>query len=77
VRGVTPAPACRWSNLGTFRGLLALRPVLARIRHGLTRIGELTAHPAAFGLVALYAIAWLILSPGTFGWVRSQHWRLG
>ena len=42
--------------------------MLARIRHGLTRIGELTAHPAAFGLVALYAIAWLIFSPGTFGW---------
>jgi low affinity Fe/Cu permease len=42
--------------------------MLARIRHGLTRIGELTAHPAAFGIVALYAIAWLIFSPGTFGW---------
>ena len=40
----------------------------ARIRHGLTRIGELTAHPVAFGLVALYAIAWLILSPDSFGW---------
>jgi low affinity Fe/Cu permease len=40
----------------------------ARIRHGLTRIGELTARPAAFGIVALYAIAWLIFSPGTFGW---------
>jgi low affinity Fe/Cu permease len=42
--------------------------MLARIRHGLTPIGELTAHPAAFGLVALYAIAWIIFSPGTFGW---------
>ena len=40
----------------------------ARIRHGLTRIGEVTAHPMAFGLVALYAIAWLIFSPNSFGW---------
>ncbi len=38
------------------------------IRHGLTRIGELVTHPAAFGLVTVYAIAWLIFSPTTFGW---------
>jgi low affinity Fe/Cu permease len=40
----------------------------ARIRRGLIRIGELTTRPAAFGIIALYAIAWLIFSPGTFGW---------
>jgi low affinity Fe/Cu permease len=38
------------------------------IRHGLTRIGELVTHPVAFGVVAVYAIAWLIFSPTTFGW---------
>jgi low affinity Fe/Cu permease len=38
------------------------------IRHGLTRIGELVTHPAAFGVVAVYAIAWLLFSPTTFGW---------
>jgi low affinity Fe/Cu permease len=38
------------------------------LRHGLTRIGELVTHPAAFGVVAVYAIAWLIFSPTTFGW---------
>ena len=38
------------------------------LRHSLTRTGELTAHPAAFGVVVAYAIAWLIFSPTTFGW---------
>ena len=38
------------------------------VRHRLTRMGELTAHPAAFGIVLAYAIAWLIFSPATFGW---------
>jgi low affinity Fe/Cu permease len=34
----------------------------------LTRLGELAAHPAAFGVIAVYAVAWLLISPGTFGW---------
>jgi low affinity Fe/Cu permease len=38
------------------------------LRHSLTRIGELTTHPAAFGVVVAYAVAWLIFSPTTFGW---------
>ncbi|MBN8937932.1 MAG: low affinity iron permease family protein [Rhizobiales bacterium] len=33
-----------------------------------TTLGTLTARPAAFGLVGLYAVAWLILSPGTLEW---------
>jgi low affinity Fe/Cu permease len=39
-----------------------------RIRHGLTRIGQFASHPAAFAIVAVYAIAWLVFSPETFGW---------
>lgn len=33
-----------------------------------TTLGTLTAHPAAFALVGLYAAAWLILSPATLEW---------
>jgi low affinity Fe/Cu permease len=39
-----------------------------QVRHWLTRLGELAAHPAAFGVIAIYAVAWLIFSPVTFGW---------
>jgi hypothetical protein len=39
-----------------------------KIRRNLTRIGELTTQPAAFAVVALYAIAWWVFSPSTFGW---------
>jgi low affinity Fe/Cu permease len=38
------------------------------IRHGLTRLGQFATHPAAFAIVAVYAIAWLVFSPETFGW---------
>ena len=38
------------------------------IRRLLTRIGVMTTRPAAFSVVLLYAIAWLIFSPATFGW---------
>ena len=39
-----------------------------QVRHWLTQLGELAAHPAAFGVIAVYAVAWLIVSPATFGW---------
>jgi low affinity Fe/Cu permease len=42
--------------------------MLSAIRRALTRLGESTTHPAAFGVVAAYAVAWLIFSPDTFGW---------
>jgi low affinity Fe/Cu permease len=38
------------------------------IRGALTRIGVLAAHPAAFLIVILYTVAWLILEPETFDW---------
>jgi low affinity Fe/Cu permease len=42
--------------------------MLHAIRHALTRVGEFTTHPAAFAVVAIYAVAWLVFSPETFGW---------
>lgn len=37
-------------------------------RHALTGFGAIVAHPIAFTLVPLYAIFWVILSPGTLEW---------
>ena len=42
--------------------------MLHGIRQALTRVGEFTTHPAAFAVVAAYALAWLVLSPESFGW---------
>ena len=42
--------------------------MLSAIRRALTRLGESTTHPAAFGVVAAYAVAWLIFSPDTLRW---------
>jgi hypothetical protein len=38
------------------------------VRRALTRVGEFTTHPGAFAAVVAYALAWLVLSPDTFGW---------
>jgi low affinity Fe/Cu permease len=49
------------------------------VRHRLTRLGELAAHPAAFGVVAVYAAAWFFFSPSTFGWsaiATSATWMM-
>jgi low affinity Fe/Cu permease len=37
-------------------------------RELLTRFGTWSAHPLAFGIVVVYALAWLVFSPETFGW---------
>jgi low affinity Fe/Cu permease len=37
-------------------------------RELLTRFGTWSAHPLAFVIVAVYVLAWLIVSPETFGW---------
>jgi low affinity Fe/Cu permease len=42
--------------------------VLHTIRHLLTQLGVLTAHPAAFALVGLYVVLWLYFRPETFEW---------
>jgi low affinity Fe/Cu permease len=36
--------------------------------HWTTVIGQGTGHPAAFGIVIIYAIAWIFSSPSTFDW---------
>jgi low affinity Fe/Cu permease len=58
------------------------------IGHALTRLGEWSAHPAAFGLVVVYITVWLIFDHKSMDWhavtelivlcmtlfiVRSEH----
>jgi low affinity Fe/Cu permease len=38
------------------------------IRSVLTKIGVLAAHPAAFLIVVVYTVAWIVLEPETFDW---------
>jgi low affinity Fe/Cu permease len=38
------------------------------IRHSLTRLGEVTAHPAAFVLVLIYGSLWLAFDRATLDW---------
>ena len=38
------------------------------ILHGLTRLGVLASHPLAFGVLALYAVSWYLVSRQTFDW---------
>jgi low affinity Fe/Cu permease len=38
------------------------------IRQGLTVLGVMTTRPWAFGVLLLYAIAWVVCDPGSFGW---------
>ena len=38
------------------------------IRQSLTRIGELAAHPAAFGVLLAYALLWFIFDRTTLDW---------
>jgi low affinity Fe/Cu permease len=38
------------------------------LRQFLTRIGELAAHPAAFGILLIYACLWLIFDRTTLDW---------
>jgi low affinity Fe/Cu permease len=37
-------------------------------KHWTTRIGQATGHPAAFGIVVVYAILWLVFDRTTFDW---------
>jgi low affinity Fe/Cu permease len=38
------------------------------IRRLLTRLGGFTTHPAAFAVVATYAVLWFAFQPQTFDW---------
>jgi hypothetical protein len=37
-------------------------------KHWTTTIGQATGHPAAFGVVLLYALGWLVFDPVSFDW---------
>jgi low affinity Fe/Cu permease len=37
-------------------------------KHWTTHVGQAAGHPAAFVVVIVYALMWLILSPATFEW---------
>ncbi len=36
--------------------------------HWTTHVGQAAGHPAAFVIVIVYAVLWLIFSPATFEW---------
>ena len=38
------------------------------IRHGITKLGVLTAHPATFLIVAAYTVLWMVFERHTFDW---------
>ena len=38
------------------------------IRRLLTRLGEMAAHPSAFGVLVLYALLWFIFDRDTLDW---------
>ena len=38
------------------------------IRQLLTRLGELAAHPGAFGILIAYAVLWFIFDPESLDW---------
>jgi low affinity Fe/Cu permease len=38
------------------------------IRHSLTRLGEITATPTAFGLLVIYAVLWFLFDRQGFDW---------
>jgi len=38
------------------------------MKHWSTTIGKATGHPAAFGVVLLYALLWLVFDAVTFDW---------
>ena len=70
----TDWPRTDAASSAQFPGRLAVRSyyfiMLHLVRRALTRFGEFTTHPAAFAVVAAYAVAWLIASPETFGWAE-------
>jgi low affinity Fe/Cu permease len=40
--------------------------MMQAIRHGLTRLGTFTTHPAAFAVAGLYAVLWALVEPHSF-----------
>jgi hypothetical protein len=44
---------------------IKMEMLIQAVRHSLTKLGVLTAHPLAFGIVATYALLWLLCVPKT------------
>jgi low affinity Fe/Cu permease len=42
--------------------------MIEMIRRALTRVGELTAHPAAFGMLLVYAVLWFAFDQRSLDW---------
>ena len=38
------------------------------LQHALTRLGVLTSKPWAFGIVAIYGVAWAVVQPQSLDW---------
>jgi low affinity Fe/Cu permease len=47
---------------------LASPSVPDAIRQSLTRLGELAAHPGAYGIIVLYAVLWFVLDRASLDW---------
>jgi low affinity Fe/Cu permease len=45
-----------------------METLIQALRHSLTRLGVLTAHPLAFGIVCSYGALWFLFQPSTFDW---------
>ena len=41
---------------------------ISAIRHSLTRLGELAAHPGAYGIIVIYAVLWFGLDRASLDW---------
>jgi low affinity Fe/Cu permease len=41
---------------------------LISMNHVLTRLGVLSAHPAAFAILLVYTVLWIVFEPSTFDW---------
>ena len=44
------------------------KELMHSIRKLLTRLGEMAAHPSAFGVLVLYALLWFIFDRDTLDW---------
>jgi hypothetical protein len=60
VKGATEADQ---GNLVTYG-----KELMQSIRKLLTRLGEMAAHPSAFGVLVLYALLWFIFDRDTLDW---------
>src|ERR1700733_12630814 len=45
-----------------------MRKAVLATRLALTRLGVLSSHPAAFAVLAIFALLWVILGWNSFGW---------